>query len=81
MSKIIKIECPACHEELWIDTESKKIIQHKKNKKKNFSSFEELIIEERKKKEQVDEKFELARKLKEEKRKEAEAFFKKSFQD
>ena len=64
MSNIIKIECPSCHEELWIDTDTQKIIQHKKSDKKNFSSFEDLILGEKKKKEQADEKFDLARKFK-----------------
>ena len=81
MSNIIKVECPSCHEELWIDTETQKVIQHKKSEKKNFASFEDLILGEKKKKEQADEKFELARKLKDEKKKKAEAFFKKSFKD
>lgn len=81
MSKIIKIECPSCHDELWVDTETETVIQHKKTEKKNFSSFEDLILGEKKKKEQADEKFELARKLKEEKKKQAEEIFNKSFKD
>ncbi len=81
MSKIIKTECPSCHEELWVDSETEKVIQHKKSEKKNFSSFEDLILGEKKKKEQADEKFELARKLKEEKKRQAEEIFKKSFKD
>ncbi len=81
MSNIIKIECPSCHGELWIDSETQKVIQHKKTDKKNFTSFEDLILGEKEKKEQADEKFELARKLKEEKKKKAEDFFRKSFKD
>ncbi len=81
MANIIKIECPGCHHELWVDMDSQKVIQHKKSEKKNVKSFEDLLMNEKKKKEEADETFELARKLKEEKKKKAEDFFRKSFKD
>ena len=78
MSKIIEIECPHCHSNLWVDSEKKTVIQHEKTKKKNFESFDSLLKKEKEKKEKADERFILAKELEKEKKKKAEAIFKKS---
>ena len=78
MSKLIEIECPHCHSNLWVDSEKKTVIQHKKTKKKNFESFDSLLKKEKEKKEKADERFILAKELEKEKKKKAENIFKKS---
>ena len=47
MSKLIEVECPICHSNLWIDINNQNIIQHEKTKKKNFESFDELLLKEK----------------------------------
>ena len=79
MPKVIEVECPVCHANMWIDTNSKQVIQHKKTKKKTFSSFDDLLSKEKEKKEKVDERFLMAKELEKEKKKKAENLFKKSF--
>jgi hypothetical protein len=81
MSKIIEIECPICHSNLWIDVNSKNIIQHKKTKKKNFESFDELLLKEKEKKEKAGERFLMAKELEKEKKKKAEELFNKSIKE
>lgn len=78
MAKIIEIECPHCHSNLWIDSENDTVVQHKKTKKKNFESFDSLLKKEKEKKEKADERFILAKELEREKKKKAEDIFKKS---
>ena len=81
MSDIIEIECPVCHAEIWIEAQSKTVIQHKKTKKKNFASFDDLLTKEKEKKEKVDERFVMAKELEEAKKKKAEALFNKSLKE
>ncbi|UCH95233.1 MAG: hypothetical protein JSV88_34015 [Candidatus Aminicenantes bacterium] len=81
MANIIEIECPGCHSNLWVDVEKKAVIQHKKTKKKNFSSFDDLLLKEKQKKEKVEERFSMARDLEQAKKKKAEEIFEKSFKD
>lgn len=79
MAEIIEIECPECHGTLWVDLDSKTVVQHKRAQKKNFTSFDELLVKEKQKKEKVEERFNQAKELGEAKKKKAEEFFKKSF--
>jgi len=81
MADIIELKCPYCHANLWIDTESKNIIDHKKSLKKNFSSFDDLLNKEKEKKQKVDERFILAKKLEKAKKKKAEELFNRSLED
>jgi len=81
MSKIIEVECPICHSNLWIDVDNQNIIQHEKTKKKNFRSFDELLLNEKEKKEKADEKFLTAKELEKAKKKKAEDLFKKSIKE
>jgi len=81
MANIIEIECPECHSNLWVDIEKKTVVQHKKTKKKSFSSFEDLLVKEKSKKEKVEERFLMAKDLEEAKKKKAEEIFKKSFKE
>ena len=78
MANIIEIECPDCHTSLWVDVDKKIVVQHKKTKKKNASSFDDLLTKEKQKKEQVDERFLMARDLEQAKKKKAEEIFQKS---
>lgn len=81
MSKIIEVECPICHSNLWIDADNQNIIQHEKTKKKNFESFDELLLKEKEKKEKADERFLIAEELEKAKKKKAEDLFKKSINE
>jgi uncharacterized protein YbaR (Trm112 family) len=54
VDKLIEIECPVCHANLWVDAEKKNVVQHKRSEKKQLSSFEELLNKEKLKKEAVD---------------------------
>ena len=79
MADLIEIECPDCHSKLWVDAEQKIVVQHKKNKKKNFASFDDLLVKEKEKKEKAEERFLMAKDLEQAKKKKAEEIFKKSF--
>lgn len=81
MANIIEIECPVCHSSLWVDVEKKVVVQHKKTKKKSFSSFDDLLLKEKEKKEKVDERFLMAKDLEQAKKKKAQEIFEKSFKD
>ena len=78
MANIIETECPHCHSSLWVDVEQKVVVQHKKTKKKNFTSFDQLLDKEKAKKEKVDERFRMAKNLGDAKKKKAEELFKQS---
>jgi len=81
MANIIEVECPVCHASLWVDTEEKVVVQHKKTKKKSFASFDDLLVKEKTKKEKVEERFLMAKDLEQAKKKKAEEIFKKSFNE
>ncbi len=81
MAKLIEVECPLCHGNLWIDIEKKQVVEHKKSKKKNHSSLDELLLQEKSKKEKADERFLSARELAEAKKKKAQELFEKSFKE
>ena len=81
MANIIEIECPGCHSNLWVDVEKKVVVQHKKTKKKSFSSFDDLLLKEKVKMEKVDERFLLAKDLEQAKKKKAEEIFAKSIKE
>lgn len=78
MANIIEIECPECHASLWVDADTKVIVQHKKIKKTNTASFDDLLLKEKVKKEKVEERFLMAKDLEQAKKKKAEEIFKKS---
>jgi hypothetical protein len=78
MANIIEIECPECHSSLWVDVDSKVVVQHKKTLKKVNASFDDLLIKEKEKKEKADERFLMARDLEQAKKKKAEEIFQKS---
>jgi uncharacterized protein YbaR (Trm112 family) len=71
---MIEVECPVCHGKLWVDTEKKCVVQHKRSEKKQHSSFEELLGKEKEKREAADERFLQARSLEQAKKKAAELF-------
>ncbi len=81
MGQLIEVECPCCHATLWIDCETRSIVQHKKSAKKVHSSFEELLNKEKEKKEKTDERFLQAKELEQAKKKKAEEFFRHSIKD
>jgi Zn-finger nucleic acid-binding protein len=78
---MIEIECPICHANLWVDTDKKNVIQHKRSEKKNLSSFEELLNKEKQKKEAVDERFSQAQSLEQAKKKKAAEFFEQTIKE
>ncbi len=80
MANIIEIECPVCHTSVWVDTEKKVVVQHKKSQKKTFASFNDLLLKEKEKKEKVDERFLMAKELEQAKKKKAQELFQKSFE-
>lgn len=78
MEKLIEVTCPKCNSTLWVDVESKSVVQHKKGEKIK-SSFSDLLQKEKEKKEKADEKFISAQELEKAKKKKAEEFFNKNF--
>jgi len=78
---LIEIECPVCHANLWVDTDKKNVVQHKRSEKKNLSSFEELLNKEKQKKEAVDERFSQAQSLEQAKKKKAAEFFEQTIKE
>jgi oligoribonuclease (3'-5' exoribonuclease) len=81
VDKLIEIECPVCHANLWVDAEKKNVVQHKRSEKKQLSSFEELLSKEKQKKEAVDERFSQARSLEQAKKKKAAEFFEQTIKE
>ena len=81
MDKLIEIECPVCHANLWVDAEKKNVVQHKRSEKKQLSSFEEMLSKEKQKKEAVDERFSQARSLEQAKKKKAAEFFEQTIKE
>jgi hypothetical protein len=81
MDDMIKVSCPMCGGELWIDPASHTVIQHKKSEKRVLSSFEELLENESRKKQKTDERFLQAKKLEETKKKKAAEIFEQSMKD
>lgn len=81
MDKLIEIECPVCHANLWVDTDKKNVVQHKRSEKKNQSSFEELLNKEKQKKAAVDERFSQAQSLEQAKKKKAAEFFEQTIKE
>lgn len=78
MANIIEIECPECHSNLWVDVDTKVIVEHKKVKKSKTASFDALLLKEKEKKDKVEERFLMAKDLEQAKKKKAEEIFKKS---
>jgi len=78
---LIEIECPVCHANLWVDTDKKNVVQHKRSEKKNQSSFEELLNKEKQKKAAVDERFSQAQSLEQAKKKKAAEFFEQTIKE
>ena len=78
---MIEIECPVCHDSLWVDADKKNVVQHKRSEKKQLSSFEELLNKEKQKKEAVDERFSQARSLEQAKKKKAAEFFEQTIKE
>jgi oligoribonuclease (3'-5' exoribonuclease) len=81
VDKMIEIECPVCHANLWVDAKKKNVVQHKRSEKKNLSSFEELLNKEKQKKEAVDERFSQAQSLEQAKKKKAAEFFEQTIKE
>jgi Zn-finger nucleic acid-binding protein len=81
MDKMIEIECPICHANLWVDTDKKNVVQHKRSERKQLSSFEELLNKEKQKKEAVDERFSQAQSLEQAKKKKAAEFFEQTIKE
>jgi Zn-finger nucleic acid-binding protein len=81
VDKLIEIECPVCHANLWVDAEKNNVLQHKKSAKKNLTSFEDLLNKEKQKKEAVDERFSQAKSLEQAKKKKAAEFFEQNLKE
>lgn len=81
MDKLIEIECPVCHANLWVDVDKKNVVQHKRSEKKQLSSFEELLNKEKQKKAAVDERFSQAQSLEQAKKKKAAEFFEQTIKE
>jgi len=78
---MIEIECPICHANLWVDTDKKNVVQHKRSEKKTLASFEELLSKEKQKKAAVDERFSQAQSLEQAKKKKAAEFFEQTIKE
>lgn len=68
---VFPVNCPCCHNRLWIDPKSRAVIKSEKAAKEK-SSLDALLAQEKQKQESMDQRFastaELARKKKEEAR-------------
>jgi hypothetical protein len=78
MDEIIRIECPCCHNILWLD-KNHRVIKHEKNRAKKEVSLQELLKQEKIKKESYDETFLSAKKLGEKKKEDASVLFNNAF--
>jgi len=81
MENLIEVQCPICHASLWVNAETKQVIQHKRSEKKVHSSFEDLLTKEKQKKEAVDERFSQAKSLEQAKKKKAAEFFEQTIKE
>ena len=81
MATIIELHCPACHASLWVDVETKQVVQHRRSEKKVHSSFEDLLSKEKQKKEAVEERFSQAKSLEQAKKKKAAEFFEQNLKE
>lgn len=67
--EVFSVNCPCCHNRLWIDPKSRAVIKSEKAAKEK-SSLDALLAQEKQKQEGMDQRFastvELARKKKEE---------------
>ncbi len=81
MADPIEVLCPVCHASLWIDAETRQVLQHQRSEKKVHSSLEDMLSKEKQKREAADERFSQARSLEQAKKKKAEEFFAKTLKD
>lgn len=81
MENPIEVHCPICHASLWVDIETKQVVQHKRSEKKVHSSFEDLLGKEKQKKEAVEERFSQAKSLEQAKKKKAAEFFEQTIKE
>lgn len=77
----IEIQCPVCHASLWIDVETRQVLQHKRSERKVHSSLEDLLDKEKQKRQAVDERFSQAKSLEQAKKKKAEELFAQTLRD
>jgi hypothetical protein len=77
--KIIKIQCPNCKIELWIDMINKNVIKLEKNSlSKKKKSLEHLLFKEKERSKEFNRKFEATFELQKIKKKEIEKKFRKA---
>ena len=81
MENLIEVHCPACHASLWVDIDSRQVVQHKRSAKKVHSSFEDLLSKEKQKKEAVEERFTQAKSLEQAKKKKAAELFEQTIKE
>lgn len=81
MATIIEVLCPACHASLWVDVETKQVVQHRRSEKKVHSSFEDMLSKEKQKKEAVEERFAQAKSLEQAKKKKAAELFEQNLKE
>lgn len=79
-AKIIRLSCPCCQAQLWIDPGLEAAIKFERPKKAK-SSLDELLFKEKKKKEEADRKFASTAELARQKKKAAQERFAKAIGD
>ena len=74
---VFQVECPCCFANLWVDPQTKEILESEKAKKKK-GSLDDLLLKEKKKKEEVDRRFAATAELAKERQKLAKEKFKQA---
>ncbi len=75
MPKLIEVDCPQCRSKLWVDIESRQVVQHKKATRRETADFSDLLQKEKEKKEKADQRFAQARELEQAKKEKAKRLF------
>lgn len=76
-SSVFPVECPHCSAHLWVDSESRSVIDSEKSRMKK-SSLDDLLLREKKKKEEADRRFAATAELAKERQQKAKEAFEKA---
>jgi hypothetical protein len=75
MAKLIEVDCPVCRSRLWVDLETRQVVQHQKAERREPADLAALLEKEKEKKEQADLRFSQARELEKAKKEKAAQLF------
>jgi len=75
--KVFQLVCPCCGTTIWVDTETREVLQTERAKKKK-SSLDDLVSKEAKRAEDMSRKFDATFELQEEKKQKADERFRQA---